>query len=81
MTQKQINTLILFAMGLPFHKIARRERVSISTVRSRLKAINNTNEYNKACSIRNSNKRLKYNIKNPLQISSIDAVNNIIQVF
>jgi hypothetical protein len=74
MTGKQLNTLKLFALGYPLHVIATKQRVSLSTIRSRLKAINTTSEFENACGIRNCYKQAKLNIKNPLHFDLYQKV-------
>ena len=74
MTDKQLETLKLFALGYPLHVIATKQRVSLSTVRSRLKTINTTSEFENACGIRNCYKRAKVNIKNPLHFDPYQEV-------
>ena len=74
MTNKQLQVLKLFAVGYPLHMIAKREQVSLSTVQNKLKAINNTNEFDNACGIRNCYKRAKKNIRNPQQLNQVSTV-------
>ena len=74
MTIKQLNTLKLFALGYPLHVIANKEQVSLSTVRSRLKTINTTSEFDNACGIRHCYKRAKANIRNPKHLNELNIV-------
>jgi DNA-binding NarL/FixJ family response regulator len=74
MTEKQIQILKLFALGYPLHTIAIKQQISISTVRSKLKAIHATNEFNNACSTRHCYKRAKANIRNPKQLNELSIV-------
>ncbi len=74
MTKKQLTTLKLFASGHPLYLIAASQQVSLSTIRSRLKAIGNTSEFRNACGIRHCYKRAKTNIYNPKQLNELGMV-------
>ncbi len=68
MTEKQIQTLKLFAMNYSLDKIAQRLRVSKSTIRSRLKVLNPRPEFDNAYSLRCAYKQAKWNIEHPISL-------------
>jgi hypothetical protein len=65
MTNKQTQTLLLFAQNCAIPIIAREQRVATSTVRTRLKQISKSYpaEFDNALSIRRANQRIKEGIK------------------
>lgn len=74
MTEKQLNTLKLFALGYSLDKIAQRLKVSKSTIRSRLKVLSNIPEFDNAYGIRGAYKRAKYNLQHPVSIEELGGV-------
>ena len=74
MTNKQQQTLVLFAQNYSIPVIAKKQKVAITTIRTRLKQISKyyPNEFDNALSIRRVNKRLKRGIKYPGVISDTD---------
>lgn len=74
MTNKQISTLKLFALGYSLNKIAQKLNVSKSTIRCRLSALNNTPEFDSSCGIRGAYKRAKHNLQHPVSIEELSEV-------
>ena len=67
MTTKQTTTLVLFAQNYSLPVIAKKMRVSLTTIRQRIKALSNNHsrEFNNALGIRESYKRTRDGIRNP----------------
>jgi predicted DNA-binding protein YlxM (UPF0122 family) len=65
LTDKQTKTLILWAQNYTMSNIAKRLKVSISTIKTRLKQIKKSHlkEYENTESLRNAHKKLKTEIK------------------
>ena len=80
MTLKQLQALKLFAVGYSLDKIAQKLSVSKSTIRSRLKAINNTPEFDNSCGVRSAYKQAKYNLKHPVSIEELSGVFCVVRV-
>jgi len=74
MTNKQISTLKLFALGYSLNKIAKKLNVSKSTIRCRLHALNNTPEFDNSCGVRGAYKRAKHNLQHPVSIEELSEV-------
>ena len=72
MTKKQLNTLKLFALNYNIKSIAKKLNVSKSTIRSRLATLKDTFEFDNACGIRGSLKRVKYNLYHPESLEEQD---------
>ena len=66
LTDKQTKTLVLWAQNYTMSNIAKRLKVSISTIKTRLKQIKKSHlkEFNNTLSLRNAHKKLKNEIKN-----------------
>ncbi len=66
MTTKQIATLVLFAQNYSLVIIAKKQKVSLTTIRQRIKAFskNHQKEFNNALGIRESYKRTRDGIRN-----------------
>ena len=74
MTKKQLSTLKLFALGYSLNKIAKKLKMSKSTIRCRLNALNNTPEFDNSCGIRGAHKRAKYNLQHPVSIEELSGI-------
>lgn len=74
MTVKQLQTLKLFALNYSLDKIAQKLKVSKSTVRSRLKALKSTQEFDNSCSLRAAYKRAKYNLLHPISLEELSGI-------
>lgn len=74
MTERQLNVIKLFAMGYGLDSIAKKQKVSTSTIRAKLKILAKRFpiEFDNACGIRNAYKRSKYNLEHPLNINDFD---------
>ena len=70
---KQIETLLLFAKGLPLSTMSKKLKICKSSVDSKLQRIKNKcpEEFNNAVSIRAAHKRCKLNLKNPINIEDV----------
>ncbi len=68
MTEKQITTLLLFAQNYPLVTIAKKQKVSLTTIRQRIKtlSIRHQKEFNNALGIRETYKRIRDGIRNPM---------------
>lgn len=66
MTKKQIMTLVLFAQNYSLQIIAKKQMVSLTTIRQRIKTLskNYQREFNNALGIRESYKRTREGIRN-----------------
>jgi len=66
MTNKQKKTLVLFAQNYSLQSIARKQRVSLATIRERIKSLskNHCREFGNALALRNAYKRNRESIKN-----------------
>lgn len=74
MTNKQLIVLKYFALGYNLDKIAKKLQVSKSTIRSKLKSLNNTPEFDNVCGIRGAHKRARYNLQHPVSIDVLRGV-------
>lgn len=81
MTDKQKKTLILFAQNYSLPTIARKQNVSLSTIRERVKAIskNYSKEFNNALSIREVYKRTQKAIKNTQTFTELSNEYDVLQ--
>ena len=72
MTTKQTTTLVLFSQNYSLVAIAKKQKVSLTTIRQRIKAlsIRHQKEFNNAFGIRESHKRNRDAIKNPIVFSN-----------
>ena len=70
MTTKQITTLVLFAQNYSLPVIAKKMEVSLRTIRKRIKALskNHQREFNNALGIRESYKRTRDALQNPVSL-------------
>ena len=59
MTAKQIKTLVLFAQNYSLQTIAKKQKVSLATIRERVKSLskNHSKEFNNALGLRETYKR------------------------
>jgi len=59
LTDKQVATIVYFAQGLSTKAIALAQKISVNTVRQRIKAVKNKDpaSFDRACGIRNAHKR------------------------
>ena len=66
MTKKQITTLVLFSQNYSLATIAKKQKVSLTTIRQRIKALskNHPKEFNNALGVRESYKRTRDGIRN-----------------
>lgn len=67
MTEKQTTTLVLFAQNFSLPVIAKRMRVSLTTIRERIKTLskNHSIEFNNALGVRESYKRTRDALRDP----------------
>jgi predicted DNA-binding protein YlxM (UPF0122 family) len=70
MTTKQITTLVLFSQNYSLVTIAKKQKVSLTTIRQRIKALskNHQREFNNALGIREAYKRIRDSIRNPMSL-------------
>jgi len=70
MTNKQKKTLVLFAQNYSLQTIAKKQGVSLATIRERIKSLSKHYpiEFNRTVGLRNVYKRNKIAIKHPLNI-------------
>lgn len=70
MTNKQKTTLVLFAQNYSLPIIAKKQRVSLSTIRERIGALskNHPKEFNNALGVRESYKRTRDALRNPVSL-------------
>jgi predicted DNA-binding protein YlxM (UPF0122 family) len=74
MTDKQTTTLILFAQNYSLQVIAKKQSVSLATIRERIKSLskNHCKEFDNTMALRNSYKRLRDGIRNTDRFKDID---------
>ena len=74
LTQNQIDTLLYFAYGYSLKKIAKKQKISLSTVQQRIKSCKKKHPeaFDNASCLRNSYKRAKENIHNVEHIDKPD---------
>ena len=70
MTNKQTTTLILFAQNYSLAIIAKKQKVSLTTIRQRIKALSkhHSKEFNNALGIRESYKRTRDALRSPVSL-------------
>ena len=70
MTEKQIKTIILFAQNYSLQVIAKKQQVSLTTIRERVKSLskNHYREFGNALALRESYKRTRNGIRNAIRI-------------
>ena len=70
LTKKQTTTLVLFAQNYSLVAIAKKQKVSLTTIRQRIKAlsIRHQKEFNNALGIRESYKRARDALRNPASL-------------
>ena len=70
LTDKQIETLLLFAQGYAIKKIAAMQMVGVGTVQQRLKRCKHKHRqaFDNACGVRNAYGRSKQAIENPISM-------------
>ena len=73
MTNKQKKTLVLFAQNYSLPIIARKQGVSLSTIRERIKALSKRHqrEFSNALALRKTYKQNRDNIRNTIPISTL----------
>lgn len=80
MTDKQITTMVLFAQNYPLQTIARKQKVSLTTIRQRVKSLsrNHPREFGNALALRNAYKRNRDLIRNTKRLDLLD--NNLFTI-
>jgi len=75
MTEKQIATLILFAQNYSLPIIAKKQGVSLSSIRQRIKSLskNHPKEFNNTAALREAHKRIRSGIRNTNSFKDIDS--------
>lgn len=84
MTKKQITTLLLFAQNYSLHIIAKKQGVSLATIRERIKSLskNYSREFENAAGLREVYKRNRAALTNTaVFLNSIENISPIKQVF
>ena len=88
MTEKKEITLILFAQNYPLTTIAKKQCVSLSTIRERIKSISKyySKEFNNAIALRNVYRRNRDALRStwiltPANILKLEEADDIKQVF
>ncbi len=73
MTDKQKTTLILFAQNYSLQIIAKKQGVSLATIRERIKSLskNHSKEFNNALGIRELYKRTRDALRNPMSLDGL----------
>jgi len=76
MTTKQITTLVLFSQNYSLATIAKKQKVSLTTIRQRIKSLskNHSREFNNALGVRESYKRTRDALRSPMSIEEIQEV-------
>lgn len=77
MTDKQKKTLVLFAQNYSLQVIAKKQKVSLATIRERIKSLsrNHPEEFNNALGIRELYKRTRDALRNPISLD--DFLDNL----
>jgi len=72
MTDKQKTTLVLFAQNYSMLVIAKKQRVSLSSIRQRITSLskNHSREFNNALALRDIYKKSRDAIKSPIVFSN-----------
>lgn len=84
LTNKQIKTLVLFAQNYSLQTIAKKQRVSLATIRERIRSLskNHSKEFNNALALRETYKRTRDAIRNSQNLTGdIDRFETIKQLF
>jgi len=84
MTNKQITTLLLFAQNYSLQTIAKKQRVSLSTIRERIKALSEKHqkEFNNALGLRKIYKRNRDKLKHIQYLTGdLDRFETLKQLF
>ena len=70
MTDKQKKTILLFAQNYSLQVIAKKQGVSLTTIRERVKALakKHPKEFNNALGIRESYKRMRDALRSPMSL-------------
>lgn len=79
MTNKQTTTLVLFAQNYSLAIIAKKQKVSLTTIRLRIKALskNHSREFNNALALRGVYKRTRDAIRNTQDFSNFNGYINL----
>lgn len=79
MTDKQITTLILFAQNYSLPIIAKKQKVSLTTIRQRIKSLskNHPKEFGNAAALRDTFKRGRDAIRNAKHFSDVPGGINV----
>jgi len=74
MTDKQIKTLILFAQNYSLKRIAKKQKISLSSIRQRIKSLSNNypNEFERAVGIRRAYKNAFSNVNKPISMENVN---------
>jgi len=82
LTDKQIETLLLFAQGYAIKKVAAMQMVGVGTVQQRLKRCKHKHRqaFDNACGVRNAYRLAEQSISNPLSLSGFDCDDEYIPV-
>ncbi len=72
MTNKQIKTLLLFAQNYSLQTIAKKQKVSLATIRERIKSLskNHSRQFNNSLALRETYKRNRDAIRNAKDFSN-----------
>lgn len=84
MTTKQATTLVLFAQNYSLQTMAKKQKVSLATIRERIKSLskNHSKEFDNAVGLRESYKRIRDGIRNAPDFSDFnDDIGPIQKVF
>lgn len=84
MTEKQITTLLLFAQNYSLQTIAKKQRVSVSTIRERVKSlmVNHPKEFNNATTLRRAYKRSRDALRHTQNLTGdLDRFETLKQLF
>ena len=75
MIDKQITTLVLFAQNYPLRTIAKKQKVSLTTIRQRVKSLlkNHSKEFLNATALRHTYKRNRESIRNTKRLDLLDT--------
>ena len=78
MTEKQTKTLVLFSQNYSLPVIAKKQMVSLTTIRQRIKALskNHSREFNNALGVRESYKRTRDSLRKTQNFSNLPVFTN-----
>lgn len=78
LTKKQTKTLVLWAQNYTMHNIATKMKVSVSTIKTRLKQIKKSHfkEFENTQSLRDAHKKLKLEIKSTKTFTEMSLSND-----